>query len=74
MTSDRLRRCFISAISIAKNLSQKEVTVNAKLDTAQYSRIEGGKTDPSVNTLNVLPKPLECLYPIYLLLLKNSKK
>jgi len=48
----------IKRIRIAKNLSQKEVTVNAKLDTAQYSRIEGGKTDPSVNTLERIAKAL----------------
>jgi transcriptional regulator with XRE-family HTH domain len=41
----------IKRIRAAKNLSQKEVTLNAKLDTAQYSRIENGKTDPSVTTL-----------------------
>ena len=37
---------------------QKEVTVNAKLDTAQYSRIEGGKTDPFVDTLELIAKAL----------------
>jgi transcriptional regulator with XRE-family HTH domain len=42
----------IKRIRAAKNLSQKEVTINAKLDTAQYSRIENGKTDPSVGTLD----------------------
>lgn len=42
----------------AKSLSQKEVTVNAKLDTAQYSRIENGKTDPSVTTLERISKAL----------------
>jgi transcriptional regulator with XRE-family HTH domain len=41
----------IKRIRTAKSLSQKEVTINAKLDTAQYSRIENGKTDPSVATL-----------------------
>jgi len=48
----------IKRIRVAKNLSQKEVTVNAKLDTAQYSRIEGGKTDPFVNTLERIAKAL----------------
>lgn len=48
----------IKRIRTAKNLSQKEVTINAKLDTAQYSRIENGKTDPSVNTLERIAKAL----------------
>jgi len=30
----------------------------AKLDTAQYSRIENGKTDPSVGTLERIAKAL----------------
>ncbi|WP_223607426.1 helix-turn-helix domain-containing protein [Chryseobacterium sp. OSA05B] len=48
----------IKRIRTAKNLSQKEVTINAGLDTAQYSRIENGKTDPSVNTLERIAKAL----------------
>lgn len=48
----------IKRIRIAKNLSQKEVTINAKLDAAQYSRIENGKTDPSVTTLDRIAKAL----------------
>lgn len=48
----------IKRIRTAKNLSQKEVTINANLDTAQYSRIENGKTDPSVNTLERIAKAL----------------
>lgn len=48
----------IKRIRTAKNLSQKEVTINAKLDTAQYSRIENGKTDPSVNTLERIAKAI----------------
>lgn len=48
----------IKRIRTAKNLSQKEVTINASLDTAQYSRIENGKTDPSVNTLERIAKAL----------------
>lgn len=48
----------IKRIRTAKNLSQKEVTINAKLDTAQYSRIENGKTDPSVSTLERIAKAL----------------
>lgn len=41
----------IKRIRTAKNLSQKEVLTAANLDAAQYSRIENGKTDPSVTTL-----------------------
>lgn len=48
----------IKRIRTAKNLSQKEVTINAKLDTAQYSRIENGKTDPSVATLERIAKAI----------------
>ena len=46
----------IKRIRTAKSLSQKEVTINAKLDTAQYSRIENGKVEPSVSTLEKLAK------------------
>lgn len=45
-TGDNIKR-----IRTAKNLSQKEVLTLANLDPAQYSRIENGKTDPSINTL-----------------------
>ena len=48
----------IKRIRTAKNLSQKEVVTAAKLDTAQYSRIETGKTDPSVSTLDRIAKAL----------------
>ena len=34
-------------LSIMERLSQKEVALSCKMYTAQYSRIEGGKTDPS---------------------------
>lgn len=48
----------IKRIRAAKNLSQKEVVTVAKLDAAQYSRIENGKTDPSVSTLERIAKAL----------------
>lgn len=48
----------IKRIRTAKNLSQKEVTINAKLDTAQYSRIEGGKTDPAFSAVVRMAKAL----------------
>jgi len=42
----------IKRIRTAKGLSQKEVTMTAKLDKAQYSRIENGKTDPYFSTID----------------------
>jgi transcriptional regulator with XRE-family HTH domain len=36
----------------------EEVTINADLDAAQYFRIETGKTDPSVTTLERIAKAL----------------
>lgn len=48
----------IKRIRVAKNLSQKEVVLVAKLDAAQYSRIENGKTDPSVSTLERIAKAI----------------
>jgi transcriptional regulator with XRE-family HTH domain len=50
----------IKKIRMAKGLSQKEVINNANLDKAQYSRIESGKTDPSVTTLEKIAKALGC--------------
>jgi len=49
---------YIKRIRNAKGLSQKEVTINAGLDTAQYSRIENGKTDPSVSMLERIAKAI----------------
>lgn len=48
----------IKRIRTAKSLSQKEVLTSANLDAAQYSRIENGKTDPSVTTLERICKAL----------------
>ena len=48
----------IKRIRAAKGLSQKEVTMTAKLDKAQYSRIENGKTDPSVSTAERIAKAM----------------
>ena len=44
---------------MTKGLSQKEVTINARLDTTQHSRIENGKTDPSVTTLERIAKAMD---------------
>jgi transcriptional regulator with XRE-family HTH domain len=48
----------IKRMRTAKGLSQKEVIMNASLDKAQYSRIENGKTDPSVTTLEKIAKAI----------------
>ncbi|WP_333596448.1 helix-turn-helix transcriptional regulator [Schleiferia thermophila] len=48
----------IKRIRIAKKLSQKEVISVANLDSAQYSCIENGKTDPTVTTLEKIAKSL----------------
>ena len=48
----------IKKIRVAKQLSQKEVISVANLDAAQYSRIENGKTDPTVTTLEKISKAL----------------
>lgn len=48
----------IKRIREAKNLSQKEVIAAINMGAAQYSRIEGGKTEPSVSTLERIAKAL----------------
>ena len=42
----------------AKGLSQKEVALACKMDQAQYSRIENGKTDPSFSAVVRIAKAL----------------
>lgn len=42
----------------ARELSQKEVALSLKMDPAQYSRIENGKTDPSFSTIEKIAKAL----------------
>lgn len=48
----------IREIRKAKGLSQKEVVLSAGLDAGQYSRIESGKTDPSISTLEKIAKAI----------------
>lgn len=48
----------IKRIRAAKGLSQKEVVMQSGLDKAQYSRIENGKTDPSISTIAKIAKAL----------------
>lgn len=42
----------------AKGLSQKEVAITTKMDTAQYSRIENGKTDPAFSAVVRIAKAM----------------
>ena len=48
----------IKQIRKAKSLSQKEVTAAINMGTAQYSRIENGRTDPSISTLEKIAQAL----------------
>jgi transcriptional regulator with XRE-family HTH domain len=48
----------IRKVREAKELSQKEVALMLKMDPAQYSRIENGKTDPSFSTIEKIAKAL----------------
>lgn len=48
----------LKKVKEAKRLSQKEVAISCKMDTAQYSRIEGGKTDPSFSAVIRITKAL----------------
>ncbi len=41
-----------------KNMSQKEVISAINMEAAQYSRIENGKTEPSISTLERIAKAL----------------
>jgi transcriptional regulator with XRE-family HTH domain len=42
----------------AKGLAQKEVALACKMDQAQYSRIENGKTDPSFSAVVRIAKAI----------------
>lgn len=48
----------IKQIRTTKKLSQKEVITAIDMGAAQYSRIENGKTDPSISTLEKIAKAL----------------
>ena len=48
----------IKSIRKAKGLSQKEVITTIGMGSAQYSRIENGKTDPSITTLEKITTAL----------------
>lgn len=53
MIGDNIKR-----VREAKGLSQKEVISAIGMGAAQYSRIERGKTDPSVSTVEKIAKAL----------------
>ncbi|MGD1843394.1 MAG: helix-turn-helix domain-containing protein [Thermonemataceae bacterium] len=48
----------IKRIREAKKLSQKEVIAAINMGAAQYSRIENGKTEPSISTLERIARAL----------------
>ncbi len=48
----------IKKVREAKRLSQKEVSLSIDMDPSQYSKIEKGKTDPSISTLDKVAKAL----------------
>ena len=42
-----------------KNLSQKEVSIALAMDQPQYSRIESGKVEPTISSLEKIAKVFE---------------
>ena len=48
----------IKKVRTAKKLSQKEVAMSLAMDPAQYSRIENGKSDPHLSTIDKIAKAL----------------
>lgn len=48
----------IKKVRTAKKLSQKEVAISIDMDPAQYSRIENGKSDPHLSTIEKIAKAL----------------
>lgn len=49
----------IRNIRKAKNLSQQEVAEKIGIDRAQYSRVETGKSEPTITSLEKIAKALE---------------
>lgn len=48
----------IKAARNAKNMSQKEVAASIGIDQAQYSRIESGKVEPTLSSLEKIAEAL----------------
>jgi transcriptional regulator with XRE-family HTH domain len=53
----------IKKVREAKGMSQKEVALASKIDNSNYSKIEGGKTDPSFSSVMKIAKALNV--PLY---------
>jgi transcriptional regulator with XRE-family HTH domain len=48
----------IKTVREAKKLSQKQVALSIDMDPSQYSKIEKGKTDPSISTVEKISDAL----------------
>ncbi len=48
----------IKQLRSTKSLSQKEVALSIGIDQAQYSRIEGGKVEPTLSSLEKIAETL----------------
>jgi transcriptional regulator with XRE-family HTH domain len=48
----------LKTVREAKKLSQKQVALSIDMDPSQYSKIEKGKTDPSVSTVEKISTAL----------------
>jgi len=48
----------IKSIRASKNLSQKQVALEIGIDQAQYSRIESGKVEPTLSSLEKIANAL----------------
>mgnify|MGYP003564273950 FL=1 len=48
----------IKTVREAKKLSQKQVALSIGMDPSQYSKIEKGKTDPSISTVEKISAAL----------------
>ena len=58
-----------------RELTQKEVAVSIGMDAGQYSRLENGAVDPSINTLRRVVKALEIsLSELFVIEEKNNLK
>ena len=53
----------IKTVREAKGLSQKQVALSINMDPSQYSKIEKGKTDPSISTLEKVADALNVSLP-----------
>ena len=49
----------IKKIRVAKNLSQKQLAMSIGMDQGQYSKVENGKTEPTLSSLEKIADALE---------------